>query len=217
MSAGVSCCLLLALSCEESFSAPITYSWSGFVAPFEARDPLALGATLTPYTMEATIADFSAPIMTRQAGFAAFDLTDFRLVVDGREFSTQGTARITFTDKESIFEGNYAGLGLPDNISVGAEVSFAGVDWLFSSIVPLSSDTFFFPTETSLPPLFPPLEAIGAGSSSLSLPNTLGGFDLIYWHVGRAPLVTATVIPEPATLLLALGCVAIRLCRRTKR
>ena len=212
--AGVGCCLLMAVLCEESSSAaPITYSWSGLVAPFGASDPLLLGPTLTPYTLEATIADLSAPIMTRQAGFAAFDLSGFRLVVDGLDFSLRGEgAIIMFTDRESEFGGIYA--GLPDSISVVAEVSYAGVDWKFSSVVPLSSDTFFFPTETSLPPLFPPLEGINAGSSSLSLPNTLGGFDRVYWNVGRTPLVTATVVPEPATLLLALACLAIRLCRR---
>lgn len=212
--AGIGCCLLMAVLSGESWSAtPIIYSWSGFVAPFGAIDPLLLGPTLTPYTLEATIPDLSAPIMSRAAGFAAFDLSSFRLVVDGRGFSLRGEgAIIMFTDRESEFGGIYA--GLPDSISVVAEVSYAGVDWLFSSIVPLSGDTFFFPTETSLPPLFPPLEAISEGSSSLSLPNSLGGFDLIYWNVGRAPLVTATVVPEPATLLLALACFAIRLSHR---
>ncbi len=216
MTAGVGCCLLTAALSEESLSAPITYSWSGFVAPFGASDSLGLGPTLTPYTMQATIADFSQPITTRQAGFAGFDLSGFRLVLDGREFPLRGEALIMFRDRESVFEGIEAGLGLPDSIDVVAEVSYAGADWLFSSIVPLSSDTFFFPTDTSLPPLFPPLEAIDAGSSSLSLPNSLGGFDLIYWNVGRAPLVTATVVPEPATPLLALACFAIRLCRRNE-
>ncbi|HYO26518.1 MAG TPA: hypothetical protein VEQ85_16375, partial [Lacipirellulaceae bacterium] len=126
----------------------------------------------------------------------------------------RGTASIMFSDRESIFEGVEAGLGLPDSIDVVAEVSYAGVDWLFSSVVPLSNDTFFFPTETSLPPLFPPLEASDGGSSSLSLPNSLGGFDLIYWHIGRAPRVTSTVVPEPGTLLLALACLVMRRCRR---
>jgi hypothetical protein len=219
LTAGVECCLLMAVLSGESFSAtPITYSWTGFVAPVGARDPLALGPTLTPYTLEATIPDISAPIMTRQPGFASFDLSDFRLVVDGREFSTAGTGRIHFTDRESTFGGIEAGLGLADSIDVVAKVSYAGADWLFLSVVPLSSDTLFFPTETSLPPLFPPLEAIEEGSSSLSLPNSLGGFDLIYWNMERAPRVTATVVPEPQTLLLALtcflACFAIRFGRR---
>lgn len=217
LTAGVECCLLMVILSGETFSAtPITYSWTGFVAPVGARDPLALGPTLTPYTLEATIPDISAPIMPHQPGFAAFDLSDFSLVVDGREFSRQGTASIMFSDSESEFEGIYA--GLPDSIDVGAKVSYAGVDWLFSSVVPISNDTFFFPAETSLPPLFPPLEAIEEGSSSLSLPNFLGGFDLVYTYMGRAPRVTATVVPEPATLLLALtcflACFAIRLSPR---
>lgn len=213
--AGIGCCLLMAVLCEESLSAtPITYSWSGFVAPFETSDPLLLGPTPTPYSLEATIADLSQPRTTLQPGFAGLDLSDFKLVVDGRDFSLRGTASIMFTDKESVFEGIYAGRGLPDTIDLVAEVSYAGAEWLFSSIVPISSDTFFFPTEASLPPLFPPIEAISEGSSSLLAPNSLGGFDVIYWNMGRAPLVTATVVPEPATLLLGLACFAIRLRRR---
>lgn len=100
--------------------------------------------------------------------------------------------------------------------SVGAEVSYGGADGILLSVVPLASDTFFFPTEISLQPLFPPLEAVDGGSSSLSLPNSRGGFDTIYWHVGQAPRVTATVVPEPAPLLLALAGLAIGRCRRKR-
>jgi hypothetical protein len=199
--------LLLSVGDATVAAMPVTYAWSGALAPIEEAiddpDPWGLGHAIAYYTVEATLPDLSQPLITQQEGFAAFDVPNVRVFVEGLPLPLEGPGSIMFCDLDSLFGGAYS--GQPDQISLRATISYMGTELIFASGASLPSDTFFFPTVSSLPPLFSPVESAQGASTTAWREQSPGAFELVYWRpVSSSLLVTSTLTPEPSALLLAL-------------
>ena len=161
----------------------IKYSWRGVLKPNNpAVDPWEIGAAGRGFVISATV-DLAAPLMFE----AFFVLSDAELLIDGLEPAIFHAGRLFLGDGE-VYDGV--------NILLD-EIEVNGVTELYFTEVRLPTSTFDFTILPETPVVFPPtmINMGGGGISDGSSYRTI---------TEAGTVVTATVIPEPSTFVLAL-------------
>ena len=180
----------------------IKYSWRGVLEPKNpAVDPWEIGAAGRGFVISATV-DLAAPLMFE----AFFVLSDAELLIDGLEPAIFHAGRIFFGDGESF-----------DVIDILLdEVEVNGVTEFYFTGVRVPTSTFNFTPVPESPPVFPPA-VISFGGGAVSDGSSYATI------TDAGSIVTATLIPEPSTFILALvALLGLMFCdaahrRRTRR
>ncbi len=176
--------IMLAVSSQTSMAAPVAYSWRGTMEPLEANvDPWEIGAkkdfTITVLVNQDSL-DLDASVVV-----ARFDLLDAELLIDGvaQQSFDRGVILIEDNDLRDIFD------------IILFDVEFNGIRERFFTGLNLPATTISFDQSLEAPPLFSPTLTIFPGGAQ-SESSSYGTF------VELDTTVTATVIPEPSTMLL---------------
>ena len=179
--------VLLTVVSSVSRGALIEYAWQGSIVPIDpAEDPWGIGEPGLRYTISGFV-DQGADDIDAEVGGAFFKLTDAELLIDGAAPSFYSGGSIWFRE-----------LATSDQILFSLkDVEFRGVQQEFFTGLDLPTSTFTFKGSLEAPPLFLP-----------SMTNSPGGSEsesssyVTFTDVGIS--VTAKLIPEPSTIVLAL-------------
>lgn len=178
---------------QSVMSAPIVYSWEGTIEPRDPNvDPWNIGAE-KPYFVAISV-DENAVDGGAAIDVAGFDTLDVVFLIDGAPPTSFGRVPISFTFSE---------LATRDTIDVFLDrIRFNGADDDLLLAVSLPTSTFNFANGVEAPPLFPPtLTSVGVGSRR--------GDSSYRTLTDAGVLVTATRIPEPSTLVLAMVALSV--------
>ena len=179
--------VLLTVVSSVSRGALIEYAWQGSIVPNDpAEDPWGIGSLGLGFTISG-FADEAADDLLPDESHARFDLSAAVLLIDGEMPVSFGRARVAF------FE-----LGGRDEVDISIDdVLFNGVAERFFTGAKLPASTFTLTGDSAMPPVFPPAminSTTGSGSGRSSYTTFVEG----------GAFVTATLIPEPSTLVLML-------------
>ena len=179
--------VLLTVASSVSRGALIEYAWHGTIVPNDpAEDPWGIGSPGLRFTISGFVNQGADDIDPEVSG-AFFELTDAAFLIDGVPAAEFNDGTIWFRE-----------LGGRDSVSISSDdVMFNGVlDGLLTSVA-LPTSTFAFTNVDENPPVFAPammLSRQGAGTVSSSYGTFVDG----------GVVVTATLIPEPATFALSV-------------
>ena len=179
--------VLLTVVSSTSRGALIEYAWQGSIVPNDpAEDPWGIGALGLRFTISG-FADQAAADIDAEVGGAFFELTDTAFLIDGVQAAEFNDGTIWFQE-----------LGGSDAVSISSDdVMFNGIRDGFLTFVALPKSTFTFMNAVETPPVFSPammLSRQGAGTVASSYGTFVDG----------GVVVTATLIPEPATFALSV-------------
>ena len=177
---------VLAVPGRPAMADLIKYKWSGTMTPLEANvDPWNIGAEKR-FVISVLVNQDSLDLHS-EVDIAIFELSSATLLIDGMSPTLLNGGRIFFADRESR-----------DSISIDFdEVEFNGVRERFFTGVRLPTSTFTFVSIFESPPVFSPADTTTGG-------GTLGDGSSYGTFSGVGATVTAAVIPEPSSLVLAV-------------
>lgn len=172
---------------QVSLAGTIIYGWTGTIVPLDANiDPWDIGLNGLPFTISGTVNDQTVDTQDL-VDTATFRLSRAELLINGMAPAFLGDGHVSFGDRNS-----------GDRVTIDLdEVEFNGVGEPLVALVLLPNSTFAFTEVFESPPAF--LSAVAISSAS-----AISNDSSYRASVETGAVVTATIIPEPSSLVLAL-------------
>lgn len=181
-----------AVLAASNAAAAATYSWSGRLIPSGGIDIWDVGVGGLPYDLSLSV-DENAADRLPSIPFAAFEVTNATLTVDGEALPLLSDGLVDFTDTE---------VGVFDAIVFSGMFERLGSSTRIAAAVSLELPTFSFDAGSEKAPVF--------GSALVGSESTIKG-DFYFSIVESGTAVTA--IPEPSAVLSAIGLVSLLSCQ----
>lgn len=135
----------------SAFATEIHYSWSGILVPSNTDYPWQLGLGGQPFLLNVTVPFDALDLADLDVEFAAFDVTQARLLLSGQEVPFIGNGTIDFRDN---------GTGMLDLRGFHGDFRQLGETIAIGSLVTLPMNTIQFSHTIEPPPFFSSTENI---------------------------------------------------------
>jgi hypothetical protein len=162
----------------------LQYTWSGKILPNDVGDPWLIGTQGKSFDLNVAVSQSAPDYFGGNVDFAAFDIDNAELSIDGQNIAFVGSGILDFTDNWT---------GAADLVTFHGDFDRFGKIIEFGSVVALPITTFQFQNLPETPPNF--VSPANVVTNSGCCGATYGTF--------VAAGTPVRVIPEPSTLVLA--------------
>jgi hypothetical protein len=172
----------LLFQCIPAYPSQVRYSWSGRLVPAGDDDPWLIHQQGEAFDLSVTVSSGALDLSQFDVEFAAFEVDNAQLFVQGQEIAYLGNGVLDFTDNSAV--------GYDLIVFAGDFQQFEQVIEIDSAVI-LLPDTFQFLQQIHQPPYF------SSTANTLRITCCGGPYASIV-----AEGATVTVVPEPPSLAL---------------